>query len=530
VFGPNRICGVVAAGTALEMTRLLHRTLRQTRTVELRLDYLRSPRERAAFLAVLARQPRRATLIATCRSLRGGGRFKGTATAQREVLAMAARAGCQWCDVEIEATRDWPAARRRRDLRPARVLLSYHNFRRTPRNLGALAHRLERSGADAIKIAAECRSIQDAARLLELARGRKNRVIVPIGEMGQAVRVLALREGSALAYAPIETATAPGQTSLDAFTRLVRSRGPSGARSLTRQTRVYSVIGDPVAHSLSPLMHNAAFALTRQNAIYLGFRVRSLRDFLAGVGPLGISGFSVTLPHKEEMLRRLDDCDPLARAIGAVNTVVVRPGGRLYGYNTDYVGVLRALERRVRLAGSCVLLLGAGGAARAAAFALARGGAHVSIWSRTPARAQKLARAAGAEVIERESIAKRQFDAIVNCTPVGLHPEGGSPLRPAELNCRIVMDMVYRPRETELLRAARRRGIETISGVDMFVAQGVAQWEIWTGLRAPEAAMRRVVNQALRKEERELARRRLRPVRAERVAKNRSARSALLGK
>jgi len=511
VFAGNRICGVVAAGTAREMARLLRRTLRQTRTVELRLDYLPSADERAAFLGHLAANPPGggAVLIATCRSVRGGGRFRDSAAEQQEALAAAARAGCQWCDVEIEAVRDWPAARRRRELRPARVLISFHDFRGTPRDLGAVVRRLERAGADAIKIATECRSFQDAARLVALARGRRSRVIVPMGEMGQAARVLALREGSALVYAPIAAAvaTAPGQTSLEEFARAGGIGRPAGARWLTRKTRVYAVIGDPVAHSLSPLMHNAAFALRRQNAIYVAFRVLALRDFLRAVGPLGISGFSVTLPHKEEMLRRLDDCDPLAREIGAVNTVVVRAGGELYGYNTDYVGVLRALERRVRLAGSRVLLLGAGGAARAAAFALARGGAEVSIWSRRPARARSLASAAGGEAIERGAIRRQHFDAIVNCTPVGLHPGGGSPLRAGELDCRIVMDMIYRPRETELLRAARRRGIETISGVDMFVAQGIAQWEIWTGLRAPEAAMRRVVNQALAREERELARR-----------------------
>ncbi|MGB6200373.1 MAG: type I 3-dehydroquinate dehydratase, partial [Candidatus Acidiferrales bacterium] len=351
MFTGNCICGVVAAGTALEMTRLLRRTLRRTRTVELRLDYLRSPRERAAFLRHLAANPSSATLIATCRSRLGGGRFQGGALAQREVLVSAARAGCQWCDVEIEATRGWPAAQRRLDLLPARILISFHNFRGTPRDLVEVALRLEHSGADGIKIATECRSIQDLVRLLELARGRKNRVIVPMGEVGQTARVLALREGSALAYAPIETPTAPGQTSLEEFSRLVAHGRTGGARSLTRKTRVYAVIGDPVAHSLSPLMHNAAFALRKQNAIYVPFHVRTLRDFLSAVGPLGISGFSVTLPHKEEMLRRLDDCDPLAREIGAVNTVVVRAGGRLYGYNTDYVGVLRALECRVRLAG-----------------------------------------------------------------------------------------------------------------------------------------------------------------------------------
>jgi 3-dehydroquinate dehydratase / shikimate dehydrogenase len=508
----NRICGVVAAGTAAEMGRLLRRTLRQTRTVELRLDYLRSAKERAASLAKLAEMragggARGATLIATCRSRQGGGQFRGTAAEQQDVLAAAARAGCQWCDVEIEAARNLPAAQRRRELRPARVMISFHDFRQTPRDLGAVVRRLERAGGDAIKIATECRSIRDAVRLLRLARGRRDRVIVPMGEMGEAARVLALREGSALAYAAAETATAPGQSSLEDFARLGGPGRASGARWLTRRTHVYAVIGDPIEHSLSPLMQNTAFALRRQNAIYLAFRVRKLRDFLDSVAALGISGFSVTLPHKEEMLRHLDDCDPLAREIGAVNTVVVRSGGRMYGYNTDYVGVLRALERRVHLVSSRVLLLGAGGAARAAAFALTRGGAEVLIWARRAERARSLARAAGAEAIERGAIAREHFDAIVNCTPVGLYPRGGSPLRPAELNCRIVMDMVYRPRETELLSAARRRGIETISGVDMFVAQGVAQWEIWTGLRAPEAEMRRAVNNALGREERELARR-----------------------
>ena len=205
MFAGNRICGVVAAGTAREMARLLRRTLRQTRTVELRLDYLPSADERAAFLRHLAANPPGggAVLIATCRSVRGGGRFRDSAAEQQEALAAAARAGCQWCDVEIEAVRDWPAARRRRELRPARVLISFHDFRGTPRDLGAVVRRLERAGADAIKIATECRSFQDAARLVALARVRRSRVIVPMGEMGQAARVLALREGSALVYAPM---------------------------------------------------------------------------------------------------------------------------------------------------------------------------------------------------------------------------------------------------------------------------------------------------------------------------------------
>ncbi len=201
-------------------------------------------------------------------------------------------------------------------------------------------------------------------------------------------------------------------------------------------------------------------------------------------------------------MRHLDGCDPLAAAIGAVNTVVVRGGGKLVGYNTDYVGVLRALERRMPLRGSRVLIYGAGGAARAVAFALAQAGATVCVCARRVAPAQQLARAVRGQAVSRRELRREFFDALVNATPVGMHPSAArSPLEASELNCRLVFDLVYRPRVTKLLRLAARRGIETVSGLEMFVAQGTAQWEIWTGERAPESAMRRAVLAALEREQ-----------------------------
>jgi len=495
LFGKGRICGVVAASTAREMARVLRRALRRVRAVELRLDYLRNSRERKALLAILASMHPKTTLIATCRSRRGGGLFGGSPGSQQQILQAAVRAGCQWCDIEIEALAGWPMGRIKRDLSPARILLSYHDFRATPKRPEAAARRLERKGADAIKVTTHCRTVQDGIRLLDIAQRKRNRVVVPMGEIGTPARILALREGSALAYAAVENATAPGQTSLDDLLTMYR------ADHLTRRTRIYGVIGDPVAHSLSPLMQNAAFHARRIDAVYLPFRVIELRDFVEAIRRLGLSGFSITLPHKKKILRHLNDCDPLASAIGAVNTVVVRPGGKLYGYNTDYVGVLRAIERRVRLHGSRVLLLGAGGAARAAAFALARAGAIVSIWARREQHAIELAAAVGGEAIPRNSLRREFFDAIVNCTPIGLRPGDGSPISESEMNCRIVMDMIYRPRVTRFLQLARMRRIETITGVNMFVAQGAAQWEIWTGLRAPEKVMRGAVETALAQEE-----------------------------
>jgi 3-dehydroquinate dehydratase / shikimate dehydrogenase len=495
LFGKDRVCGVAAAETARAMKALVRLGLRKTRTLELRLDYLRNGKELKAFLSWLRANRPHAVLIATCRRKEGRGLFQGTREEQIEILETAVRSGCEWCDVEIETARHFPPGELRRTLSPARVMISHHDFRRTPRKLAGVASELRRVGGHAIKIAAQCQSVSDSVRICKLARGRDDVIAIPMGELGLAGRILSLREGSALAYAAIEQATAPGQLSLDAMIDLYR------AGQITRRTRVYGVIGDPVGHSLSPLLHNTAFHARKFDAVFVPFLVGNLRDFLGARKEFGVSGVAVTIPHKEAILRYLDGCDPLAAGIGAVNTVVVRGGGRLYGYNTDYVGVLRSLERRMRLAGSRVLLFGAGGAARAAAFALAQAGSIVCLCARRPERARALARAVGGQVVERADLAKEYFDAIVNCTPVGMYPRGGSPLRAAELNCRIVMDMVYRPRDTELLRLALRKGIEVISGVEMFLAQGFAQYEIWTGERAPESPMRRAVISVLDREE-----------------------------
>ncbi|HET6141901.1 MAG TPA: shikimate dehydrogenase [Candidatus Acidoferrales bacterium] len=495
------MCGVVAADTSREMILQVRRALGSTRTLELRLDYLRPARERHAFLAWLKRARPNAVLIATCRRGEGGGLFKGTREEQLEVLRQAAHCGVNWCDVEIETAKHMARGELKGKLSPARVMISHHDFRKTPKNLTTIVRRLEQAGGQAIKIAAHCHTISDSVRMCELARGRRNVVAVPMGEIGLAGRVLSLRMGSALAYAAVEHATAPGQLSLDSMINLYR------AGSTTARTRVYGVIGNPIGHSLSPLLHNTAFRARKIDAVFVPFLVENLGEFLGSLKRLGVSGLSVTIPHKEKIIGFLDGCDQLAEKIGAVNTVVVSGGRRLYGYNTDYVGVLRSLEQRMTLAGSRILLFGAGGAARAAAFALAQAGSIVCVCARRPERARALAKAIGGHAVLRENLSQESFDAIVNCTPIGMHPTGGLPLASSELNCRIVMDMVYRPRETELLRLARRKRLQIISGLEMFLTQGFAQHEIWTGKRAPENAMRRVVEQALDREENSRGRR-----------------------
>ncbi|MBI3405858.1 MAG: shikimate dehydrogenase [Acidobacteria bacterium] len=511
LFGKDRICAVVAAPTAREVQALFLRALMLSKTVELRLDWLRGERQLMSclpFTGYAIRTNQRGLVselfgpghppicrISTCRGKSAGGQFRGKWTVQLSMLSHAAGDKSEWCDIEVEFAERFESENLKSRLALSKRLISFHDFRGTPQDLKAVVHRLDRCGGDAIKIATHCTSISDSLRVLKLTKGRKNVIAVPMGEIGLPARVLALREGSALAYASVGEKTAPGQLTLDEMKNLYR------ADKLTRKTKVYGVIGNPVSHSLSPVMQNAGFHARKIDAVYLPFLVKDLKDFLRAIKPLGIAGFSVTLPWKEKILRHLDDCDPLAAQIGAINTVVVRSGGRLFGINTDYVGVLRALEKRVQLSGSRVLLFGAGGAARAAAFALAQGGAVVCICARRPKRAEALAKAVGGVAIRRGNLRREFFDAIINATPVGMSPRAGeSPLTARELNTRVVMDMVYRPQKTKLLALAARRGIATVSGIEMFMAQGTAQWEIWTGRRAPESVMRKAVLAKLKTE------------------------------
>src|SRR5215472_5719010 len=491
--GAWRVCAVLAAPTAKEMSRQLRTALRSSRTVELRLDWLRNDAERSRFLGALKKlRLGGTTVLATCRRTQGGGKFAGDIACQLYWLTQAREAGCQWCDIEMETFRELPDGFLRTYPVPPRILLSIHDFDRMPdlpRKI-VVAHHAQ---VDAVKIAAKAKTIADSVRLLRVARSSKNFVAVPMGDVGLPARILALREGSTLAYAPVAEATAPGQVSLDDMLQLYR------AHLLTGNTRVYGVIGDPIGHSLSPLLHNTGFATRRVNAVYLPFLVHQLSDFLKAIPEFGIRGFSITIPHKQAILKYLKECDPLAAEIGAVNTVVVRCDGSMYGCNTDYVGVLHALQKKLRIRGSRALIFGAGGSARAAAFALARAGAQVGVCARRENAAKELARVVGGEVVPRRALRTVFFDAILNATPIGMHPNDDiSPLSTRELQCRIVMDLIYRPERTKLLKIAAQKGIATVSGVEMFLAQGFAQWEIWTGRRAPEAAMRRAVLSALR--------------------------------
>jgi 3-dehydroquinate dehydratase/shikimate dehydrogenase len=248
-------------------------------------------------------------------------------------------------------------------------------------------------------------------------------------------------------------------------------------------------------------MHNIAFRRETVNGVFLPLQTTRLNDLLTLTREVPLQGLAITMPFKTEIIKHLAKTDALSEKIGACNTVVRSQDGKLYGFNTDVAAVIRPLERRLPLRGAKVLVLGAGGAGRAAVFGLVEKGAEVFIWNRTADTAKKLARQAKAKVIRREQIVKTNFDVIINTTPVGMKGvKPASLLEPKELNTRLVFDLVYNPIDTPLIRMAREKGLPVITGVEMFVHQGARQFEIWSGKPAPEEEMLRVVVHALRQE------------------------------
>lgn len=464
------------------------------RFFEVRLDYLPSPEQGVAAIRKFLSRHTDCTILATCRRHQNHGRYNGSIEEQLRILEAAIDAGAKAIDIEIESAEN--CAERMEALRSrAYLLISYHNYSGTP-PLDPLLRRMSRLPADGYKVVTTARKPSDNSRILSLARtyAKTPMVLLAMGEAGFPTRVLSTALGGLYTYAAPTTAegTASGQVCARQLRHLYR------VEKFSRDARIYGVVADPVRHSISPAVHNRAFQARRADAVYLPFLVSStqLKDFLLLAESLPLAGFSVTIPHKQRILRYLDIVDPVARRIGAVNTVW-RKGGKWRGANTDVDGVVIPLQRRLRLSKASVLVAGNGGAARGAAYALADAGAKLSITGRNLDRVRALAKACGAEALSREQAVARTFDALVHATPLGMYPKIDQSFFPGKIPAKIVFDMVYNPRETLLARMAKDQGATVIPGLEMFLEQAARQFEIWTGETAPRPVMEKAALEAL---------------------------------
>ena len=462
--------------------------------LEFRLDYLEIPERGAEAIRGFTAAHPECTVLATCRRHHNYGKFEGSVDHQLAILDSAIDHGAHAVDVEIETAE--VAKEKVADLRVrARLIISWHNFESTP-PLDPVLRRLTRISADAYKIVTTARKPSDTGRVLALGRDhpRVPLVILAMGETGFPTRVLSPTCNGIFTYAAPASngGTAPGQVSA----RLLRKQ--YRADRLTRAAKIYCVIADPVRHSLSPAIHNRAFQLKRMDAVYVPMMVTTaqLRDFIKLAEELPFTGFSVTIPHKQKIMRYLDHIDPLARRIGAVNTVW-RKAGKWRGANTDAAAVIRPFEKHLRLKDSRVLIAGSGGAARAAACALADAGACIFITGRNVDRVRTLSRFAGGEALSREEAEASHFDALVHATPLGTFPNVDTCFFNHAIPADIVFDMVYNPLETLLIRRAKEQGKQVVPGMKMFIEQAVAQFELWTGEDAPRAAMEKAALDAL---------------------------------
>ena len=459
----TRLVVSIQAGSEDELARASLDRAARADIVELRIDGIDRPDlERLRDLGPKLGKP----LLLTCRSAREGGAFSGTESERLAILERAIALGFEYVDFEIDAL-SAPLQRRSE----TKLVLSHHDFQSFPPDVEAKVVRALELGADVVKIAARVPSLEGSLRLAragEKARqAGKSFVPVPLGPAGTSARILATRLGAAFTYAPIAAskATGPGQIPLDELLDLYRFR------SISAETAIYGIVGERALETLSPVMHNRLFQRLGRNAVYVPFQETDLGAFVSAAREMGVAGLSVTLPFKEEILEHLDEVDDLAARIGAVNTVVVREG-KWKGYNTDRDGVLEPLSRFGPLRGKRAVLIGAGGAARAAAHALVEREASVLVLARNESRASALAAAVGSQSGPLARLSSESWDLLVNATPA-------SPLVDSIPETSIVLDMVTVPEETALIRQAREAGATTVTGLEMLAAQAVPQAKLW---------------------------------------------------
>lgn len=465
--------------------------------VELRIDCLRRDPDVKRILA-----QRHTPFVFTIRRAADGGLWRGHEDKRLQLLREAIAAGVDYVDLEMDVA---PTIRR---FGKTKRIVSYHNLKATPVELSDIAEQCDEMDADVVKVATLANSLAEASRVLELGpRGAVPTIPIAMGDIGFFTRVLGRKFGAPFTYAGFnpERIFAAG---MPLFQDLQRDYQYD---KIDAATEIYGVVGDPIGHSLSPAIHNAAFRELGLNKVLVPFLIPAgtLEPALKTLEWLDLKGFSVTIPHKEAIVPLLSSKDGAVEKTGSCNTVVVQDGAGV-GYNTDYRAAMISLEDALGgvsdseetspLLDKHVLILGAGGVARAIAFGLARRGASVTITNRHDERATHLAEEVGCRTINWGQRASTLSEIIINCTPVGMHPHvDDTPVPPGAFQREnmIAFDTVYHPESTMFLKLGRERGAKTISGVDMFIHQAAQQFQLYTGVAAPEGVMRDVLRRKL---------------------------------
>ena len=464
--------------------------------VELRLDYVAS---RVNISRLLADRPPNCQVIITVRRKEDGGKWAGTEEARQTLLREAIAEGVDFVDIEEDIAGQIPRFGK------TKRIISYHNFRKTPEDLRAIHERMSKLDPDFVKLATMANDPHDNLRMLEIMQESSVPTVgMCMGDIGTPSRILSAKFGSPYSYATFhhERALAPGQLSFKQMEEVYRYD------KINQDTAVYGVIADPVGHSLSPHVHNASFQAKGVNAVYCPFRVPadSLDRFMQDAQRLGIRGLSVTIPHKESIAKNLTKVDPAVKSIAAVNTVVF-DGSEVIGYNTDYNAAMDCMEHALGTIGADpsplknkrVLVLGSGGVARPIVYGLRNRGALVTVAARTMSKGEKLAKAFDCKAIDWESRNRALCDILINCTPVGMHPNvDESPISKTMLKPSIlVFDTVYNPESTLLIKEARGRNCSVITGVEMFIRQAMLQFYLFTHQEADADLMRDVLKRTI---------------------------------
>jgi 3-dehydroquinate dehydratase / shikimate dehydrogenase len=492
----GRICVIIGRTRHKMMLAELEESVKRGATfIELRLDFLAKAVDFQRLLPL-----KKCPWVATLRRREDGGRWTGTEIERKTILRQAIVAGFDWVDLETDIAHEIPR------FRDVKRIISYHNLSETPADLEEIYARMCKQDADVLKIAVAAQSPADNMRVLKIIQNAKKPTVGHcMGEMGFPSRLLSLKYGAPFTYAAFnkERGIAPGLPSMDELKKHYH------ADSIDADTQVFGLIGDPVAHSFSPMLHNQMFRRTNINAVYVPFRVPrgELLPTIQQFEAVPVKGYSVTIPHKEGAAALAKETDGRVRETGAANTLVKRDGG-YHAWNTDYQAALESIQAHLpvneegmpRELSLChALVLGAGGAARAVAHALHRQGATVQISGRTLERAQVLAKEVSGKAFDWEARNSINCDILVNCTPIGMHPNvDESPIHIGSLKPgMLVFDTVYNPESTLLVKAAKERGCQVVTGVEMFVRQAALQYQFFTGQPAALELMRDIMRKAL---------------------------------